>query len=143
VVHIIDKVLELPIGTPQTFAADNLSYFLAAGSQEGFLSIEYRPFIEAMFSSPNTTYFAANSAKALANLNNMRLNKTELLQFANYAAVPRVIYSTGLVNGSQIMTALGVPLFVTVQDGDTYINSAKVTLADHLVSNDVFHVIDG
>jgi uncharacterized surface protein with fasciclin (FAS1) repeats len=70
------------------------------------------------------------------------VNQTALLQLINYDAAPQIVYSTALVNGSQIMTDMGVPVFVTVQDGGTYINSAKVTSVDNFVSNGVFHVID-
>jgi uncharacterized surface protein with fasciclin (FAS1) repeats len=65
-----------------------------------------------------------------------------LLQSAGYGLAPQVIYSTSLVNGSQIITDLGLPVFVTVQDGDTYFNAAKVTSFDNFISNGVFHVID-
>jgi uncharacterized surface protein with fasciclin (FAS1) repeats len=60
----------------------------------------------------------------------------------NYTVVPRLIYSSGLVSGSQIVTALGVPILVTLHDGDIYINSAKVISTDNLISNGVFHIVD-
>lgn len=140
--HIIDKVFELPIGPLETFVADNLSYALAAGSQAGILDKDSWPIIDSLFSTSNVTYFIANSAKALAKAISMDLNQTTLEQLEKYATAPQVIYSTEFVAGSHIMSALGIPLTVTVQDGDTYINSAKITSSDNFVSNGVLHVID-
>jgi uncharacterized surface protein with fasciclin (FAS1) repeats len=142
VVHTIDKVLELPIGPIQTFTAENLSYFLALGNEGGFLSEESFPFVDAFFSNADVTYFIANSAKALADLNITGLNQTTLLQSINYVVAPRVIYSPELVKGAQVTSVSGLPLFITVHDGDIYINSAKVTSRDNFVSNGVFHVVD-
>jgi uncharacterized surface protein with fasciclin (FAS1) repeats len=83
----------------------------------------------------------ANSAKTL-NRNITGLNETMLDLLVEYDLVPQLLYSNGLVNGSQIMTAAGVPVFVTVHGSDTYINSAKVTSKDNFITNGVFHVID-
>jgi uncharacterized surface protein with fasciclin (FAS1) repeats len=83
----------------------------------------------------------ANSAKTL-DFNATGLNETMLDWLVEYDHVPQLLYSNGLVNGSQIMTAAGVPVFVTVHGPDTYINSAKVTSKDNFITNGVFHVID-
>lgn len=142
VVHTIDKVLEVPIGAIQTITVDNMTYFLALGGEAGFLSSESQVFINTFFSRPDVTYFIANSAKAVANTNVSALNESMILQYTNYMAAPRVIYSDRLVDGTRITSVLGVPLLVTVIDGDTYINDAKVTSVDNFVSNGVIHVID-
>lgn len=42
----------------------------------------------------------------------------------------------------QLKTATGANVTVTIQDGDTYINAAKITAFDYIVANGVFHVID-
>jgi len=142
IIHTIDRVLELPIGPEQTFVAENLSYFIAIAEEGGYLSGEAQSFVSNYLSQPNVTYFVFNSAKALADVNNPNTNKTTLLHSAGYGLAPRVIYSTALVNGTQIMTDLGLPVLVTVQDGDTYLNSAKVTSFDNFISNGVFHIVD-
>jgi uncharacterized surface protein with fasciclin (FAS1) repeats len=131
----------LPVGAIQTFTAENLSYALALSNSAGFLSGESRPHVDAYFDVPDATYFVVNSAKAL-DTNLTSLNATMLLELVSYALVPQVIYSSGLVNGSKIMTSAGVPAFVTVQNTDTYIDSAKVTSKDNFITNGVFHVID-
>ncbi len=135
IVHTIDKVLELPIGPVETFVAENLSYFIAIAEKGGYLSEEARPFVDAYFSRPDVTYFIFNSAKALAHLNVTSVNITTLLNSSGYSLAPRVIYSTAFVNGSQIMTVLGLLLLVTVQDGDTYINYAKIISGDNFICN--------
>lgn len=52
-------------------------------------------------------------------------------------------YSTTLQNGATITTVEGASVKVTISGSDVYINSAKVVVADVLVSNGVVHVIDG
>lgn len=142
IVHTIDKVLELPIGPIQTFTAENLSYFLALGNEGGFLSAESFSFVDTFFSNPDVTYFIANSAKAVADLNMTGLNQTTLLQSVNYPVAPQIIYSTGLIDGTQVASVLGPPILITVYDGDIYVDRAKVTSRDNFVNNGVFHVID-
>ncbi len=142
IIHTIDKVLSLSIGPVQTFVAENLSYFIAIAKEGGYISGEAQAFVNKYLSQPNTTYFVFNSAKALADLNNTNVNKTMLLHSAGYGLAPQVIYSTSLVNGSQIITDLGLPVFVTVQDRDMYFNAAKVISFNNFISNRVFHVIN-
>jgi uncharacterized surface protein with fasciclin (FAS1) repeats len=142
IIHTIDRVLEVPIGPIQTFSAENLTYFLAITAKGGFLSTDSRPLIDAFFSKTDVTYLISNSAKALANVNFTNLDQSVIKQLINYIAIPQLVYSTGLANGAHLMTAAGVPVLVTVQDGDTYINAAKVTSADNFISNGVFHIID-
>ena len=36
----------------------------------------------------------------------------------------------------------GINLTIHVQDGETYVNSAKVLSTDYIISNGVVHVID-
>jgi uncharacterized surface protein with fasciclin (FAS1) repeats len=141
-IHTIDKVLELPIGLAGTVVTENLSYLIALAEEGGYLSGEAQAFDTTYEYRPNVTYFVFNSAKALAAANNTGVNKTTLLHAPGYGFAPRVIYSTVLVNGTQIMTALGLPVLVTVQDGDTYLNTAKVNSKDNFISNGVFHVVD-
>lgn len=53
-----------------------------------------------------------------------------------------VFYSLGLTDGRSLATALGPNITITVQDGDTYINDAKIIATDFLLSTGVMHVID-
>lgn len=51
-------------------------------------------------------------------------------------------YSTLLKDGMQLKTAQGKNMTVTVQDGEMFVNAAKVTATDYIVANGVVHVID-
>ena len=119
-----------------------MSYFIAIAEELGYISGEAQAFVSNYLSQPNTTYFVFNSGKALEDLKNINVSKTMLLHAAGYGLAPQVIYSTSLVNGSQIITDLGLPVYVTVQGGDTYLNAAKITSFDNFISNGVFHVVD-
>lgn len=141
-VHIIDTVLELPIGPIETFQAENLSYFLAIASQNGLLSSRYRPYIDAALTRTDLMFFLPNSAEALASVNTTGLNATRWMDLAAYGMFPQTIYSTGFVNGTQLTGFIGYPVYVTVHEGEIYINTAKITSRDHFISNGVFHVVD-
>ena len=135
----------MPLGALETITAANLSYFVALGNAAGFLNTENRPFIDSFTLAPDQTSFGANSPKVLADIahfNLTNLNQTTLEEFVKYQSISEVIYSTALENGTALMTEAGVPLLVTAQDGDIWVNTAKVTWRDLLVANGVAHVID-
>jgi uncharacterized surface protein with fasciclin (FAS1) repeats len=93
----------------------------------------------------DVTYFVPNSAAALANATQLAQNSSaaELEATFQYHVVPNFVgYSTLLKNGMSLKTAQGADLTVTIQDGETYINSALVTASDFIVANGVVHVID-
>lgn len=51
-------------------------------------------------------------------------------------------YSTGLTN-TTLTTVNGETLKITIENGNVFVNSAKVITPDVLVANGVVHVIDG
>lgn len=60
-----------------------------------------------------------------------------------YAVVQdQVLYSPFLANGSSLKTVLGKNLTITVFNGETYVNDAKIIWKDILVANGVVHAID-
>lgn len=94
---------------------------------------------------PDVTFFMPNSAAALANITQLASNFTsqEMEAIFQYHIVPGFVgYSTRLTNGMSLKTSEGSSLTVTIQDGDTYINAAKVIESDLIVANGVMHVID-
>lgn len=107
-----------------------------------FLSVQFSPYVKKFTDSPNLTCFLPNSAKALADTNLTGLNQTVLLQRFEYYCLNQLIYSTSFVNGTQLMTSIGIPVLVTLQGSDIYINCAKITSRDNLMANGVIHVID-
>ena len=144
-VQIVDTVLDVPFGSIETFSDLNLSYFIELGNEAGFLSVENRPEIDHLQYTPNLTFLAPNSAKALASFEDVKStisNSTALGVWIDYHFIDQLIYSTGFVNGTQLTTAAGLPVLVTLHSGDIYINDAKIIARDNLVVNGVFHIID-
>ena len=98
--------------------------------------------IDNVSNTPDLTCFVPNSARALAKINGSNPDPTRLDQLAQYHCTVGLVYSTGLVNDTQLLTRTGLPVLVTLQDNDIYINTTKITSRDNLVANGVFHVID-
>lgn len=51
-------------------------------------------------------------------------------------------YSSGLKNGTKLPTVNGAEVTITINNGNVFVNGAKVIIPDVLVSNGVVHVID-
>ena len=66
----------------------------------------------------------------------------EELAIEDYHFVPGVYYSSNFTNGTTIKTLSGADATVTLQDGDIFINDAKITDPDYLISSGVMHVLD-
>lgn len=142
-VHIIDTVLQTPLGSIETLAAQNLSYIIGFASKDNFLNVENRPFINNMTDTWDLTYFVPNSAKALADFNVTGMNRSEINEWARYLAVDGLVYSSDFVNGTRLQTWTGDPMLITVlKNGEIYVNNARITGRDNFVENGVFHVID-
>jgi len=47
-----------------------------------------------------------------------------------------------LKNGMSLKTQQGTNIQITIQDGDMYVNAAKVIASDLMVANGVVHVLD-
>lgn len=124
--------------------AANLEYFISILSLGNYLSAA-DTYVNQVLDVPDVTFFIPNSAEALTAATTLSQNTstTEEQNLFQYHVVPNYIgYSTLLKNGMQLKTAQGANLTVTIQDGNTYINSAKVTSFDYLIANGVVHVID-
>ncbi|KIW12391.1 hypothetical protein PV08_09668 [Exophiala spinifera] len=136
VVHVIDSVLIIPQNISETAVQLNLTAAVGALTNASLA--------EAVDQMTDVTCFVPNNAafraigSALSNLTTEQL--TSILQ---YHVVEGVVgYSTGLENGTSLMTAQGTNVTITVDDEDIFVNSAKVVIADILVANGVVHVID-
>lgn len=98
-----------------------------------------------MLEIPDITYFIPNSAAALSNATALVKSSSAADSQAlfEYHVVPGMVaYSNSLTNGTTFKTAQGENVTVTVQDGETYINAARVIDSDYIVANGVVHVID-
>jgi uncharacterized surface protein with fasciclin (FAS1) repeats len=94
--------------------------------------------------TPNVTAFIANDPSLVQLIQaNITSSVQETVSLIEYAVIPgRIIYSPFLTNGSSFATAAGVNVTITVLDGSTYVNNARITQPDVLVYNGVLHVID-
>lgn len=124
--------------------AAGLEYFISILNAGGYLSAA-NTYVNGVLDLPDVTYFIPNSAAALANATQLAQNSSpaQLQALFEYHVVPGfVAYSSLLKNGMQLKTAQGSNVTVTIQDGETYINAAKVIAVDYIVANGVFHVLD-
>ncbi|KAH8732590.1 FAS1 domain-containing protein [Phaeosphaeriaceae sp. PMI808] len=135
VIHIIDRVLTLPVSVSDTLTAAGLSSLRGALNATNLTS--------AVKNTPNLTIFAPNNAalqsigSGLANLKPEQI--TDVLQ---YHVVSGLGYSSTLRNGTVLTALNGKNLTVTINGGRVFVNNARVVTADVLVANGVVHIID-
>jgi uncharacterized surface protein with fasciclin (FAS1) repeats len=102
-------------------------------------------YVNQVLDVPDVTYFMPNSASALADATQLAKNSSAAdleANFQYYIVQGFAAYSSTLTNGTKLKTQQGTDLTVTIQDGNTYINSAKIIISDLIVSNGVGHVLD-
>ncbi len=86
---------------------------------------------------------AAFNALPAGTLDDLLMNPTgALANILLYHTVGANIASNTLATGVQATTVNGAKVLVVIDDGDVYINQAKVTMADLPADNGVVHVID-
>jgi uncharacterized surface protein with fasciclin (FAS1) repeats len=144
IIHIVNQVLAIPITTVLEITAAGLEYFISILTNGGFLNTS-NTYVNEVLDLPDVTYFIPNSASALANATALAAKSTpqQLQALFEYHIVPGFVgYSTLLTSGMQLKTQAGGNVTITIQDGDTYINAAKIIAFDYIVANGVFHVID-
>ncbi|KAH7370198.1 FAS1 domain-containing protein [Rhexocercosporidium sp. MPI-PUGE-AT-0058] len=145
IVHIIDKFLSIPIQAVLQISAARMQYFVSILNTAGYLNVQNAEYVDGIMRVPDVTYFIPNSAAALGNATLQAANSTaaEMKAVFQYHVVPGVIgYSSTLKDGMRLKTQEGSSLTITIQDGDIYVNSAKVIASDYIVANGVIHVID-
>ena len=137
VVHIIDRVLTIPQNISTTAVAANLTSAAGALTQAGLVeTVDYLSDVTVFV--PNNAAFQAIGS-ALPNL-----TMEEVTSILTYHVVNgTVAYSSTLMNGTSVPTVQGGNLTITIQDGDVFVNSARVIIPDVLVANGVVHVING
>lgn len=135
VVHVIDHVLTIPASVLDTASAAGLT------SLRGALNATDR--LEAA-SAPDLTIFAPNNeafqsiGSALSNL-----SVSDLQGILDYHIVNgSVRYSSTLENGTTLTAVNGDELTITVEDGNVFVNAARVIVPNVLIANGVVHVID-
>jgi hypothetical protein len=93
---------------------------------------------------PDATHFIADNPSVPINASKAGSSAAEILDSINYNNIfGQVLYSTDFKNGSSFATAAGVNVTITIGlNGAMWVNDAKITRSDVLVSNGVIHVLD-
>ncbi|KAG8159393.1 hypothetical protein KVR01_011054 [Diaporthe batatas] len=136
IVHIIDSVLTIPMSDSATAVAANLTALAGALTTADLVS--------TVDTLQDVTIFAPSNS-AFAAIQNLATNLSteQLSSILTYHVVQGTVgYSSSLTSGAQLETVNGGQVTVTIDDGDVFVNSAEVQVADVLVSNGVVHVID-
>ncbi|PNP60786.1 hypothetical protein FNYG_14478 [Fusarium nygamai] len=135
VIHVINRVLNIPKNISDTAIAANLSAVAGALTESNLVS--------KLSSARNITVFAPSNS-AFANIGSIlsNLSESDLENILEYHVVAGTVgYSSSLENGT-LDTAGGEELNILVQNGTVWVNEAKVIVPDVLIANGVLHIID-
>jgi uncharacterized surface protein with fasciclin (FAS1) repeats len=136
VIHIIDSVLTLPENTADTLSAADLVALRGA--------INATDLFDTVNNTPNITIFAPNN-EAFQNIGSAlgNLSTEDAASILTYHVIAGTIgYSSTLENGTNLTTANGEQLTITIGEGGIFVNNARVVASDILIANGVVHVID-
>ncbi|KEF61145.1 uncharacterized protein A1O9_02710 [Exophiala aquamarina CBS 119918] len=137
VVHIVDDFLQIPSNLTNTAVQFNLRSAVGALTAAN-LAEETDTMMDMTFFVPNNAAFQAVGTTLATS------SPQDLSRILRYHLVNGTIsYSRDLKNGSTLVTADGLPVTITREEGDLYVNSARVVTPDVLVANGVMHIIDG
>jgi len=133
-IHVIDKVLSVPMGIADTLRAANLTAALGA--------VQAANVTGALTSAKDLTIFIPNNEafRAIGNLS--AALGPELPKILQYHVVAgSVLYSPDITNTS-LTTLNGANITISVINENVFVNDAKVITPNVLVANGVVHVID-
>jgi transforming growth factor-beta-induced protein len=141
VVHVVDTVLTIP-ASPAITAVDTGLTAIAGALTKAQL-------VNAVNSMRDITIFAPSNAgfEAVGSAANA-LSVQDLGRVLEYhVLMNQVKFSTDLMMMQEGMTMefttlIGDKLFVRMENGQLFVNSAKVVISDIITSNGVVHVID-
>jgi uncharacterized surface protein with fasciclin (FAS1) repeats len=122
-----------------------LEYFISILDTGGYLNPADASYVDETLNVPDITFLIPNTAGALANFTTLAktANYSELEAVFQYHFVPGWVgYSSLLKNGMKLKTAQGMNVSITLQEGEIYVNAARIIASDYLVANGVVHVID-
>lgn len=142
--QIIDRVLELPLNLVDSLSQFGLNYFIAVLNAGGIVDQDKSPFIRQLLQASDITYFAPNTQDAVKAMTEASrgVSETQRAAIARYHLVSGLFFSSELKDGMRLKTLQGAELLVTVLNGSTYVNSARLMTTDYLISNGVLHTID-
>ncbi|KAK0652650.1 FAS1 domain-containing protein [Cercophora newfieldiana] len=136
-IHIIDSMLSMPSNLTTTLLASNLTAAVGA-LQQSHLA-------KTLDQQSELTVFAPNNA-AFEAIGSLIADMTadDLKNVLKYHVVEgQVLYSGMVTNGETQGTMQGAKVTFREEDGELWVNGAKVLAANMLMSNGVVHVIDG
>ncbi|KAM0558366.1 hypothetical protein ACHAPJ_005060 [Fusarium lateritium] len=136
VIHIVNRVLNIPKNLSDTAVAANLSAVAGALTESKLVSNLSRARNITVFAPSNSAF--AKIGSVLANL-----SESDLENILEYHVINNTVgYSTDLKNGT-LNTAAGEKINIAIENGTVWVNEAKVLVPDVLIANGVLHVIDG
>jgi uncharacterized surface protein with fasciclin (FAS1) repeats len=136
IIHIIDKLLLIPLSLSATLLAGNFTALAGAATSANL--------VEPLESLSDVTIFCPNNDafQKLAGANVTDEQLDEILQYHVVQGAP-VGYSTTLSNNAKLPTLAGEELTITIdEEGAVFVNDARVINSDILIANGVLHVID-
>lgn len=136
VVHIIDKVLTVPLNVSSSAATAGLSAVVGALQAEKLTQTVDELKNATIFAPENSAFQAIGSA--LGNFTTGQL--TAILEC--HVLNGTLAYSTDLKNDTQYIAVDGRNLTVRIENGSIFVDSARVVTPNLLVANGVVHVID-
>ncbi|KAE9971280.1 hypothetical protein BLS_003864 [Venturia inaequalis] len=130
IVHIIDSMLTLPLDLITTAKRTGISNFV-----DLIVSLpqdpQYQGYRDGTIFAPNGTLPFTSNFTAEA-----------LYAMEAYHVLKGVFFSPDLTDRKVYTTRNGAGVTITVQDGDTYVNDAKIIASDYLISMGVMHILD-
>jgi uncharacterized surface protein with fasciclin (FAS1) repeats len=137
VIHIIDKLLLIPLSVSETLITGNFTALAGAATKTKLVA----PLEDA---SDITIFCPNNDAFQRLAATNFTATDEELASILKYHVVAGAVgYSTTLKNNTKLPTLNGEELDITISaDGAVFVNAARVINADILIENGVLHVID-
>lgn len=136
VIHIIDHFLVLPNNLTNTAVQINLQSAVGALQVTNLSQPLDLMSDVTVFLPDNAAFQAVGASIATSSIADL----TRILEY--HVVNGSVLYSTSLMNGSTLTAMNGIGLDITMEDGDIFVNSAKVLTPNVLVGNGVVHVID-
>lgn len=145
-VHLINNVLTIPVGFPQTITQAKLTNLVALLNKGNWLnpnSIAYN----LTLTTPDLTIFAPDDPAYGANFQGWDgLDQTELNEIFLYHTIPEVLYSTNFTNGTtyKSLAKLSVTArqYVGGNNSVIFIDQSEITRSNYLTANGVFQIIN-
>ena len=140
VIHVIDTVITPPSkDIVDTAAANpNLNTFVAAVQAAGLSDTLKGDGPFTVFAPTDYAFYRLGKATIDSLLADPEALKSILL----YHVVPGKVYSGDAANLTSAKTVNGAPIVITQRNGQIFINSVRVTVANIQATNGVIHLID-